>query len=577
MIKEAFLKFPVARSLLGRRTFSDAEENTKGLLLAAILSLCLPMPIVSFFLIALSRDDFTILPPIAELVLLSLIVGLRLKVGLRTATVVFGLTMESVFIHGVLRLESPSMIIGLVFIPFFAALTGGWLAGSAMLAPPLAFIVGLSRLFPLETDVRANRVILFETSLPAETINLIVLLGLVFLAACIVERITHNLFTAHAAEQRAIGFEMAVRKEKERLLETVFRAVPVPLFVKDHDLRYSMCSDSFYDFIGIERSEVIGSRLEDLKAFKLQGTFGDTDRQMLDTGLSQRYSAKLTRPDGGVLSITVVKVPLMDEAGHFVGTVGAILDETDRYNQERKLEDLLDSNRSALALLGHDLKNPIGAFRNLIHSLGEQECVDPEEFKEILTEMGTSLDALYRLLEELLDWAKADASIEEWMPQALPVAPLVEDLFTLVSLQAEAKNISLNTQVPSDLVIHADRNMLETVLRNLIGNAVKFTGRGGSISVAGLHSEVDRGTRVTVTDTGIGLSAAMIVSLSQKGMIRQRRGTEGERGTGLGLGLCRRLIDRHGGNLSIDSIEGSGSTFSIFFPDRDELSGALNQ
>lgn len=528
------------------------------------------MPVVTFLLIESSMGQKAFLLFAAEFILMALIVGLRLGLRVQVAAVAFGLCMEAVFMEGAIHLESPSMVIGIVFIPFVSVFAAGRGLATILLAPPVILVLrGVFAVFN-ETGSRKDRI--FKLDVPSEAVNFVVLLGLIFAAACVVERIIHNLFAAHAAAHEAAMGEIVARKEKERLLETILKAVPIPLFVRDADFRYSMCSDSFFEYMGKNREEVIGKTFEEIFSFNMTGTSNDTDLHLKETGLAQRYSTIIER-GGSTQSFTVFKVPLQNDEGDFVGTVGALMDESERYEKERKLEALLDSNRSALALLGHDLKNPIGSFRDLVRSMERDECVEPAEFHEVLIEMGKSLDSLYRLLEELLDWSKADSSIAEFLPRPLLLAPRVQRTFSLCRLQAEAKKLALTSRIPDDLVIHADERMVETILRNLVGNAIKFTPRGGSIQVAGVRDEAGRKTCVSVSDTGIGMPAAMLATLFTEGGIRHRRGTDGEVGTGLGLGLCRRLIERHGGNLSIDSVEEKGTSFTLVFPDRIDLMG----
>jgi PAS domain S-box-containing protein len=567
----AFLRFPLATWLLGNRTFKSEEEKTRGLLLTGVLATCLPMPVVTFLLIESLMGQTALSLFAAELILIALIVGLRLGLRVQVAAVAFGLCMEAVFMEGALRLESPSMVIGIVFIPFLSVFAAGRGLATILLVPPVIFVLrGVFAVFN-ETGSRQDRT--FKLDVPSEAVNFVVLLGLIFAAACVVERIIHNLFAAHATAHEAAMGEIVARKEKERLLETILKAVPIPLFVRDADFRYSVCSDSFFEYVRKSRAEVIGKRFEEIFSFSMMGTSKDTDLHLKETGLAERYSTTVERRDGSTQSFTVFKVPLQNDEGDFVGTVGALMDESERYEKERKLEALLDSNRSALALLGHDLKTPIGSFRDLVRSMERDECVEPAEFHEVLIEMGKSLDSLYRLLEELLDWSKADSSIAEFTPRPLLLAPRVQNTFSLCRLQAEAKELALTSKIPEDLVIHADERMVETILRNLVGNAIKFTPRGGSIQVAGVRDEAGRKTFVSVSDTGIGMPAAMLATLFTEGGIRHRRGTDGEVGTGLGLGLCRRLIERHGGNLSIDSVVEKGSSFTLAFSDRIDLMG----
>lgn len=243
-----------------------------------------------------------------------------------------------------------------------------------------------------------------------------------------------------------------------------------------------------------------------------------------------------------------------------------------RTAKEEELESLLDANRGALTLLGHDLRNPIGSFRALVHSIRADECIDPAEYRTVLSEMEKSLDSIWRLLDELLDWARAEDGFSHFEPEDSPVLPVAEGAVDTVKDLFRSKDVSVSLRIPEDLAAWADPRMLAAILRNLVANAVKFTPRGGSVSIAaervGARPGAASGVRLTVSDTGIGIPPSILKSMADTGAAGQRRGTEGEPGTGLGLALCRRLVGRHGGSLGIESAEGHGSSFTVFLPFR---------
>jgi PAS domain S-box-containing protein len=460
------------------------------------------------------------------------------------------------------------MLTGLVFVPFFSIMAAGGLRSMALLAAPATLVVGGHGILPPHSEAREHLSLLFGQRFSPETINYLVILGIVYLVGCVIEQVSLGVYDAYLAERSATLREMEARKENERLLDTVVRAIPIPLFVKDRQFRVTLCSEAYYDFTGFVREDVLGKRVEEYYSpGDNSQMFAASDRQMADTRTFQCFSARVSRADGRLCDVTIFKTPILDEAGQLDGTVGLILDETPQVDRERRLETLLAANREALALVGHDLKNPIGAFRNLVRAMSEDECVDPGEYRELLLEMGRSLDSLYRLLEELLDWAKADLALDSFEPTTMMLRPLAEKCLEVSRDHAASKGVVLELRVPENAQIRADERMLEALLRNLIGNAVKFTPRGGFVTVSALRNRKKAGLYVMVTDTGIGMSPAAVHALYGTGKIRQRPGTEGEKGTGLGLPFCRRVMERHGGTLDIESVEGTGTTFAAFFPD----------
>jgi signal transduction histidine kinase len=188
--------------------------------------------------------------------------------------------------------------------------------------------------------------------------------------------------------------------------------------------------------------------------------------------------------------------------------------------------------------------------------------------------MGRSLDALYRLLDELLEWARADAALDEFRPNQLELGPAIDNCFRLLRSQAELKGVRLEALGAEGVRVRADPRMFDTLLRNLVGNGLKFTDFGGLVAVSAHRSRSKTGVRLTVSDSGIGISPAALRVLYETGKIPQRPGTDGEPGTGLGVALCKRIMERHGGHLDIESVEGSGSIFAAFFPDASDGSAS---
>ena len=126
------------------------------------------------------------------------------------------------------------------------------------------------------------------------------------------------------------------------------------------------------------------------------------------------------------------------------------------------------------------------------------------------------------------------------------------------------KNIELKRFIPDDLVIVADRNMIKTVLRNLISNAIKFTPKNGKVGVNALTN--DKYIEIAVSDNGIGMTKEIISKLFRIDSNHLTRGTENEKGTGLGLFLCKEFVEKHGGKIWVESEPGKGSIFKLFLP-----------
>ncbi len=562
-----FTGFSLSALVLGQRVFPTPESRARARLLAWLLVVWLPIPLVSLARINAETGSFSFLAAAGTALVPLLSIGMRLGVSTAWSGFLFGLCMEFLFIEGIASIGSVSQIVGLAFMPSLAVLASGRRFAIPLLAPPIAFSFGLYRLAPFFRNARFPSALLPEIGATPETANFLLLLFIIFAVTCGVEKIVLDVYSAMLGERASAEKEIMERKDKERILAAVFSAVPVPVFVKDRDYRYVACSDSFYEYLELPRERVLGQLSSEVFPESVSAPIIAADRRMTESDVVQSVSIRATRTNGKSAEATILKMQFRDESGAVAGSVGVVLDETERFARERQLEALLNSNRGALSLLGHDLRNPLGSFRDLVHSMEGDAEIDPTECREVLSELGKSLDALYRLLDELLDWAREEGDFHVVEPKSLPAAALVSKTLSLLALQAGSKGVELEARVPDGLSVYADERLLEPILRNLAGNAVKFTPRGGRVVVAASRSLRDRGVTFAVSDTGIGMSAAAVRSIFENGTAKHRPGTEGEPGTGLGLGLCRRLVDRHGGTMEIESVEGGGSTFTIFLPD----------
>jgi signal transduction histidine kinase len=189
----------------------------------------------------------------------------------------------------------------------------------------------------------------------------------------------------------------------------------------------------------------------------------------------------------------------------------------------------------------------------------------PIEIKKFALIMRNSASNLFSLLENLLQWSQMQQGLTPFSPQGVQLLPVINDAFTLMYEPAKNKGIELSCYIPANMEVFAVSNMLQSVMRNLVSNAVKFTPIGGSVSVSA-DRLADNSVLVAVKDTGIGMNRAMIENLFRLDVDTSRKGTEGEASTGLGLILCKDFIEKQGGQLQVESREGFGSTFRFTVP-----------
>jgi len=229
-----------------------------------------------------------------------------------------------------------------------------------------------------------------------------------------------------------------------------------------------------------------------------------------------------------------------------------------------QLRELNANKDTFFSIIAHDLKNPLNSFLAFAEILEQLDEYAPSERQKIINEFRISAEHLFRLLENLLTWAHSQQGRLPYAPRSLDLDMLAAFVLESVRPQANNKQIQLMMNIPDRMPVMADMDMLETIFRNLVTNAIKFTPKGGSVTISA--QQTDDGVEIAVSDTGIGMTAETSANLFQLGAKTRHLGTAGEKGTGLGLILCKEFVQRHGGTICCESAIGQGSVFHITLP-----------
>jgi PAS domain S-box-containing protein len=217
------------------------------------------------------------------------------------------------------------------------------------------------------------------------------------------------------------------------------------------------------------------------------------------------------------------------------------------------------------SILAHDLRGPLSAFVAATQILAEEtQSMNFEEIQEISVSMKESATNIYSLLENLLEWSRLQRGIMEFIPEKFNLKKEIQECTQVLNESARKKEIEIEYSVPEDIELVADRHMFDTVTRNLVSNAIKFTPTGGKIQVGALNTNNE--IEIHITDSGIGMPAELKNKLFHINEKTSRRGTEGEPSTGLGLLLCKEFIEKHNGEIWAESEAGHGSTFYFTVP-----------
>lgn len=213
------------------------------------------------------------------------------------------------------------------------------------------------------------------------------------------------------------------------------------------------------------------------------------------------------------------------------------------------------------SILAHDLRGPMSSFVAATQILTEEiQLMTLAEIKEITSSMKTSASNIYSLLENLLEWSRLKRGMLEFVPERFNLRKKIMSGIEAVSESARKKVIDIDISAPEEIEVCADNHMFETVIRNLVSNAVKFTPTGGKISLSA-YTNQDNLIEIKVSDTGIGMTPELKNKLFHLSEKTSRRGTEGEPSSGLGLLLCKEFIEKHNGEIWVESVVGKGSTF----------------
>jgi signal transduction histidine kinase len=246
-------------------------------------------------------------------------------------------------------------------------------------------------------------------------------------------------------------------------------------------------------------------------------------------------------------------------------TLEKTLKKLNKANSE--LKEVNTSKNRFISILAHDLKNPIGSIANMLTVITEGININSNETSESrLKVVANSAQSTYGLLEELLSWERAQSGRTTFNPEIQPLITICDTVCENVSLTASNKNIKISNFDLEEIRAYADKEMLHAVLRNLVSNAIKFTPHNGLINV----SAQDTGTEVliTVSDNGVGMDAETISKLFDVAHHVTTEGTDNEKGTGLGLLLCKELVETHGGKIWVESEFDNGSEFKFTLPNQ---------
>jgi PAS domain S-box-containing protein len=359
--------------------------------------------------------------------------------------------------------------------------------------------------------------------------------------------------------------------ELKTQFEEIFHISPdAALITRLSDGLFFDCNDGYTKFSGYSKSEMISKTVPGINLWKDTDDRAEVIKIIEEKGFCENYEALFQRKDGetvtGLLSaknITLREVPYIISITRDISEIKAAQEKEQNYLSE--LKELNAIKDKLFSIIGHDLRSPFTAILGFTELLKQNLRKDsPETIEMYVDYIQQSSEHTYKLLENLLNWAKTQTGQIKINLIKLEINSIIQDIINLTMAQTVAKKISLEFhQIPITPIL-SDENIVNTVLRNLITNAIKFTNSNGSIIIKTMD-KTDF-IEVSVTDNGIGMPDEIKNKLFKELISQTREGTNNERGTGLGLAISKEFIERLGGKIWFESEAGKGSTFSFSLP-----------
>lgn len=320
-----------------------------------------------------------------------------------------------------------------------------------------------------------------------------------------------------------------------------------------HKVRSQLINRMFAVFVSNETKPVF--KLFREKIFK--SLVLETCEVILLTDESKPIYVNLTgiaTKDGNNFLMTVADVTLQKQA------------ETDLILRNQELKKINVQKDKFFSIMAHDLRAPFNGFIGLAEIIAKElPSLETEEIQEMGETIWRSAKNLFKLLENLLQWSQMEQGLIPFNPGVFRLLSFAEESLASEFQTAENKEIEVTFDIPLDIFVLADTKMLRSILSNLYSNATKFTPKGGNITISARYSSIDK-VEISIKDSGIGMSKDIQNKLFQLNKQINRKGTDGELSTGLGLFLCKEFIEKHEGTIWVESEEGKGSTFHFTVP-----------
>jgi PAS domain S-box-containing protein len=354
-------------------------------------------------------------------------------------------------------------------------------------------------------------------------------------------------------------------KKKEKEFHALMSNISDGIFYTENGILNSV-NPSLSHIFGYAEKDLEGRALWDLVTDSQQKHVRDLFLKSSHTDLEPAYDIKCVRSDGTVFWAEL-KVNHLSPGNKSIGTISDIsrrkLSENRLKDSERQLRRSNVAKDKLFSIISHDLKTPFNTLMGYTYLLmKEYNKYDEKKRESMVRSLYDVTKQTFNMLENILVWSRSQTGGIPFAPRAFNISNLLQENVRLYTPTARSKNITIALDDKTrDVQVFADPEMVQTVIRNLVTNAIKFTPEKGRITLGLIDDEEDEKISVAVKDNGVGIDPGKIGSLFQIESNYSTRGTNDEKGTGLGLTVCKEFIEKNGGKIWVESKPGKGSCF----------------
>lgn len=373
-------------------------------------------------------------------------------------------------------------------------------------------------------------------------------------------------------KKKQLHLEQLIEKKTEQLRESeehfrgLFENSTIGIYRSTSEGKSIMSNPKLLELMGFSSTE----ELQNANMYDIYINPAERDKfknLVEQDGTVYGIESEWKRPDGTRIFVQESARVVKDKNGKVLYYEGTVEDITERKiaeealkESEKHLRELIATKDKFFSIISHDLRAPFQAllsisdfFANDIDNMTKQEIID------FASDLNQSAENLYELLNNLLDWSRVQAGKMKYEPREIHLKKSIDKVIHMLTANAHNKHISLTSNISEDLIVYVDKNMLNSVVQNLVSNAIKFTNKGGEIKV--MTDVNDEFAEVAIADNGVGMDKDTLEKLFRLDTRVTSPGTKNERGTGLGLILCKELIEKCGGKIWVESELNKGSTF----------------